>query len=160
MEFKIRHFQSWIDIISAICVFLCFASPLLIITAGFPKWFILAVIAVMFFSIILRFAELIIGTKININDNTITINYLFHKDVISAEEISSLEEKTYYSRMYRSYIMEMTITLCDKRKIVLYDKAQKSGISLGLPEKLSGNDIPLYRAYVTINSMKNSCNKF
>jgi len=152
MKYKIRHFQSWIYIAAVICILLAFWLALLI-AYGLMKWLLFADIVLFFLLILFGLVEQLVGTKVFVEPNIITISYLFNKRMIPVDEICNMETKFYYSTMYRSDLMKLTINLYDGRKVVLYDKAQKPGISLIVPEKLNKTDIPLYKAYSMIDSM-------
>lgn len=157
MKFKIRHEQKWIIIAIFIALFLVFRLSFFL---GFTIWMLLVDIAVLIISMLLFFAEQIVGTSVLVEEDMITIKYLLNKRKIAVSEISNLNIES-YKRMrrrgggafYEDYRMRMTITLYDGKRFILTDSAMKSGFALVNPEKLPDSDVPLYMAYTVINSL-------
>ena len=159
MEFKIRHEQKWIISALLICGLLYFLL-LLSLLIGFPVWLLYVNTTAVTVLMLLYFLEQIVGTTVIVEADAVTIKYILCKRRIDTADICNLDIES-YKRMrrrgggafYPDYRMRMTFTFSDVKKVVLTDKATKSGLALVNPEKLPDSEVPLYMAYTAICSI-------
>jgi len=156
MTFKIKHEKKLVMIIGLISVLLFFVLGFF--ADKIPLWILKTDIAIAVVSFILYFIGQAVGTFIVIENNIVTIKYLFGRKRISVEKIRNVDIESYHRHRrgnsnYTEYRMRMTITLSDGKEIVLSDKATKSGFTFGVPEKLPDSEVPLYMAYTVIRSL-------
>lgn len=141
------------------CILIIFVSAFAFVS-GLPEWILYPSIYGTTLLMMLYPLGEAIGTTVIVEADAVTIKYILCKRRIDTTDISNLDIES-YKRMrrrgggafYPDYRMRMTFTFSDGKKVVLTDKATKSGLALVNPEKLPDSEVPLYMAYTAICSI-------
>ena len=182
MYFEIKHETTWIKIVSAISCLLSFEAIMMfcLITENFekvPVWIIAVFILLMILlaaASALYFIEQAVGTRIVVEDGTITVRHLFGKSRITPDNIRDVQIERYRRARRKThtivckgggyhfleYRLRMTIHMLNGKNVVLTDTAmtEKGGIFGSLfstMEALPDEAVPLYNAYQVIQTMRN-----
>lgn len=164
MKFKIKHERKGIQIISLVGFFMMFATAFIPDEIIRAYGVMISIFITLFFAA-LYFIEQAVGTKIIIEDGYILIKHIIWRKKIDISEIYDLYTERYqrtrkqgrYSR-YTEWRLRLTICLTTGENIVLTDTATMVNGALGFllstHEPLQDDEVPLYKAYQIIESMK------
>ena len=159
MIFKIKHEHEWILRIMPFCILIIFASAFAFVY-GFPEWILYPSIYGTSLLMILYPLGQAIGTSVIIEADAVTIQYIIYKRRISPCDISNPDIEAYRRNhrkksgyTYTTYHLQMTIWLCDGKKVTLNQRVSKSDYELVKSGNQPDSEVQLYMAYTAICSI-------